>query len=246
MVSDQFDLYTNVHKGQRMNLFNLGILAGTIDYSSQKSIGEFYNQLLQMKDDMHLHATLEETCIHPLLTERVPEGAKDLEKDHQEMRQRLDSLVAHFESIRAKRKEFERSRELELEFYRALNRFNAFYLIHIDKEEEIIHPTLWSLCTDKEMRMAFSKVLRSQTPQQTVQSMKVMLPAANLGERIQLFMAAKPNMPPQVFQSFLKLAEQVLTSDDWKALKARLGVWCVQIPVQNEFRETPCPRRVGR
>jgi iron-sulfur cluster repair protein YtfE (RIC family) len=198
--------------------------AGAINYSNRSAVEELYNDLKELREEMHQHATLEETHIHPLLSERVPGGAIELEQDHREMHQRLDHLIAHFETIRTQSPEFEKSRELELEFYRAMNRFNAFYLVHINKEEEIVQPTLRSLCTDKEMRSVFGKILANQTPDQLTQNMRIMLPAMNPDERADMFFAAKSGMPTQAFQSFMKLAEQVLKPDDWLSLKSRLEV----------------------
>ena len=60
--------------------------------------------------------------------------------------------------------------------------------------------------------------------EQLTQAVRTMLPTMNTNDRADMFNAAKPGMPPQAFQSFLKLAEQVLKPDGWLALKTRLGI----------------------
>lgn len=87
------------------------------------------------------YAALEEKFIHPLLSDRVPGGARKPEENHRIMHQRFDDLVTHVDGIRAK-SDFEKRRELALEFYRAWNRFLSFYFVHINREEEQAQPAL--------------------------------------------------------------------------------------------------------
>jgi hypothetical protein len=49
-----------------------------------------------------------------------------------------------------------------------------------------------------------------------------MLPAMNMHERAEIINAGRASMPPQTFQGLLKLAEQILGSEDWAALKPKI------------------------
>jgi len=150
-VRSQLDLYVGIHKGQRGRIFAIAMKAGTIDCTDQNSLDRLYDELTAFREHMRLHASLEEKFIHPLLSERVPGGARKLEKDHRVMHQKLDDIVAQFEGVRARSAESEMRRELVLEFYRAWNRFISFYFMHINEEEENVQPTLWKICADKEL-----------------------------------------------------------------------------------------------
>ena len=223
-MNHQIDLYTGIHKGQRSRFFKISARAGTIDYADQKSLIMLHDELTSFREHMRLHAALEEKCIHPLLSDRVPGGAKKLEEDHRNINQRFDDLVTHFDAIRTKPADFGRRLELALEFYRAWNRFVSFYFIHINEEEENVQPTLWKLCTNEELANTFRTILASQKPNELKYNLEIMLPAMNLDERAEIINAAQAGAPPEMFQAVLKLAEQVLSPDEWTALKSKIGI----------------------
>jgi hypothetical protein len=223
-MDNQIDLYTGIHKGQRVRLFTISKDAGTIDCADQNAMHRLQEELESFREHMRLHAALEEKFIHPLLSERVPGGSRKLEEDHRIMHQQLDDLVAHFKGVKAKSPDFEKQQELALEFYRAWNRFTAFYFMHIDYEEEHVQPSLWKLCTSKELEETFRLILADQTPKELMGNLELILPAISLSERISLLNEGRANMPPEAFQAALKLAEHVLNTADWIALKSKLMI----------------------
>jgi len=222
-VSDQLDVYVGVHKGQRGRFFDIMMKAGTMDYDDKDSVDRLYRELTAFKEHVFLHASLEERFIHPLLSERVPGGARKLEEDHRMMHQQFDDIVAQLDGIRARSTESEMRGKLVLEFYRAWNRFTSFYFMHINEEEENAQPMLWKICTAKELDQAHKAMIASQNPEQLEYDIQIMLPAVNMHERREIFYAARVSMPPQVFQGLLRVAEQVLSSRDWAALKLEIG-----------------------
>jgi hypothetical protein len=173
---------------------------------------------------MRLHASLEEKFIHTVLSQRVPGGARQLEEDHRVMRQEFDDLIAHFDGIRAKPVDFEKRGELALEFYRAWSRFMAFYFMHIDREEEQIMPVLWKLCTVEELAETHKLMITSQKREELVEDFEMILPNANLQERVEILGTVQVTMPPEAYQEFLKLAERILEPNDWTTLKTKLGL----------------------
>jgi hypothetical protein len=223
-MDNQIDLYTGIHKGQRVRFFTISTEAGSIDCADQNAMDRLQEELESFREHMRLHAALEEKFIHPLLSERVPGGSRKLEEDHRIMHQQLDDLVAHFQGVKAKSSDFEKKQELALEFYRAWNRFTAFYFMHIDYEEEYVQPSLWKLCTSKELEETFRLILANQTPKELMGNLELMLPAISMGERISLLNEGRANMPPEAFQAVLKLAEHVLNTADWIALKSKLMI----------------------
>lgn len=122
-MNDQIDLYANIHKGQRSRFFKIAMQAGTTDYADQNALDRLYDELNSFREHMRLHADAEEKYIHPMLSERVPGGARKLEEDHRIINQRFDDLVTHLDRTRAQSADLKRRRELILEFYRAWNRF---------------------------------------------------------------------------------------------------------------------------
>ena len=124
-MPENIDLYSSVHKGQRLVFFKISSEAGTIDYADEKTVENLYRKLEAFREHMALHAKLEEKFIHPLLSERVPGGARRLEEDHRIMHQRLNELVTHFENVKSKPMDFEKHNEIA---FRVLPRLEQVYV----------------------------------------------------------------------------------------------------------------------
>ena len=222
-MDDQIDVYAGVHKGQRVRFFDIMTKAGTMDYDDKDSLNMLYYELTALKEHVFLHASLEEKFIHPLLSERVPGGARKLEEDHRTMHQQFEDIVAQLDGIRTRSTESELRGKLVLEFYRAWNRFISFYFMHINEEEENAQPMLWKICTANELDNAHKAMISSQNPEELKYDLQIMLPATNVYERPEIFYAARVSMSPQAYQSLLKVAEQLLSSKDWATLKLEIG-----------------------
>jgi len=221
-LQSQIDFYTGAHKGQRAEFSKISKAAGALNINDQNAITALEEELIRFRENMYFHARLEEKFVHPLLSQRIPGGADRLNEDHKIMHKQLDELLACFEEIKNKPADFEKPEELSLEFYRAWARFTAFYLNHIDYEEENAMPSLWKLCTNDELSETFQKILADQTPKELTDNLTLMLPAMNPKERVMVLTAGRATMPPEAFQAVLKIAEQVLTAEDFASLKNSL------------------------
>jgi hypothetical protein len=220
-MSSKIDLYTSAHKGQRYQLSQINTQAGALDVYNLRALERLISGFEELRKEFFLHAALEEKYIHPLLSERKPEGAIDLEDDHRKQRKQLDDLRDHLNTLQEKPKNFEKRGELALEFYRGLNRFTADYLAHVDKEEESIQPLLWNLCTDEELAEAYGTLISSMEIEELMMFLKIMLPAMNIYERAIMLENSK-QIGPEAYNKISKLAEQVLETDDWLELESRL------------------------
>jgi len=221
-LKNQVDLYTGIHKGQRARFSMISKAAGTLNTNDPNALSEFEAELASFRDHMFLHANLEEKFIHPLLAERVPGGANRLNEDHRIMHKQFDDLLAVFGEIRKKPADFEKREDISQEFYLAWNRFIVFYFNHVDYEEEYVMSSLWKLCTSEELFNVFRQVMADQTPNQLMGNLGMMLPAMNPAERAMILNQAKATMPPEAFQAVLKLAERVLSPEDWSKLKTMI------------------------
>jgi hypothetical protein len=126
--------------------------------------------------------------------------------------------------MQSKHKDPIKRAEFGLEFYRALNRFIAFYLPHIDYEEGHMQPTLWAFCSNDELLGILKSTLSSQSPEEGAWWLSVMLPAMNLDERVGLLSAARNMMPPDIFKSRLGFISKLFTPEDWAALKSKMSI----------------------
>lgn len=196
--------------------------AGTLNLNHQNELNMLETELTSFRDHMYVHAGLEEKFIHPLLAERIPGGANRLNDDHRLMHKQFDDLITCFGELKKKPADFEKREDLHQEFYLAWNRFIVFYFNHIDYEEEYAATSLSRLCTNEELFNVFKQVMADQTPQQLMGNLSMMLPAMSPAERAMILNQAKAAMPPEAFQGVLKLAEHVLTPEDWSTLKAMI------------------------
>ena len=222
--SQPFSLYTPVHKGLRSRLYRISTRAGKISYMDEAVIGSFSAEFAPLAASIRLHHDLEEKFIHPLVADRVPGGTIKLAEEHRIVEQMLTDLLSHLQGIRNKPAKFEKHRELGLEFYLAYNRFIAFFLNHINWEEEQTQRSLWNLCTGDELMSTFGRILSAQSPEQTMDNLTMILPSVTLDELTGIFMGAKASVPAEGFQKMLKLGEGIVDAADWSALKTRIGL----------------------
>jgi hypothetical protein len=223
-MNNPVHLYTPVHKGHRRRLCEMSVGAGRLDYTGQAALDALSEELKAVAKILRLHTGYEERFIHPMLSHRMPGGAEKLQADHRVINHMIDLLVAHFEGLKANDIASERRQTLGLEFYLALNRFIAFYLSHMNEEEENAQPALWRLCTYDELVAAQDAIVASQTPEEATESLEMMIPALNLDEVAKLLGMAQKNAPPQAFQNATTLAQRLLSAEEWMAVKALLGI----------------------
>ena len=217
-------VYSNIHKGQRMRFYKIAMQTGTLDFADQKAVSSLHSEVKSMREHIRLHVRGEEQFLHPILKERLPGEARRLEEDHRSIDRQFDDLIVNLDAISVTSIDFEKRREMVLEFYRALNRFISFYLVHINTEEELIQPALWELTTAQELVTAFNAIIfDSETTDKPHEHFEMMMMATNLYERAEILLAGKARNEPEVFPFILKHAQQVLAPDDWEALKAKIG-----------------------
>ena len=216
--------YTPIHKGLRSKLFEVSVKAGRIDYADQAALNGFYDEFASLVASIRQHHTMEEKFYHPLLADSVPGGAEKLEEEHEVVEHLMNNLLAYLDRIKSKSAKFEKRRELGREFYLAFNRFIAFFLNHIDGEEEHYEPTLNNLCTVEELENAQASLLRSQKPEEGLQNLQMILAAANVDDLAELIAEARAALPPEMIQGGFQLAESILSAQDLAALKAKVGV----------------------
>ena len=218
-MSSQIDFYTGIHKGQRDYLSKFSKQAGILNINDQEALIKLSTDYEELIEHFKVHAALEEQHIHPLLYDRIPEGAKDLEQDHKRQEQILEDLSKHLSNLSEKPVEFEKRSEIALEFYRGFNRFISIYLVHINKEEESIQPSLWKLCTPGELLNAFNTIITSMEPPMLMLNLGIMIPAMNIDERMTLLNGIKASAPPEAYKGVTALAQRVLSPEDWDELR---------------------------
>ena len=222
-MSQNIDLYTGAHKGQRNYLYKLSSLAGKLDVSDHESLKEYIFQLKLLRDEFALHAELEEKHIHPIILKRMPGVVAMLEEDHANQKAFFSELVSSLDNLNVV-PEYEKHSGIFLEFFRAFNRFIAMYLQHINFEEMEVQPTLWRVCSQEELASIMSSIIAYQKPEDLNYNLEMMFSSMTADEVSGVIAGARARMPQEAVSRTLELAERVMDSDNWGKVKTSLGL----------------------
>jgi hypothetical protein len=169
-----------------------------------------------------MHAQHEGQFIHPFLEKKFPQRAEFLDGEHGDLNTNLVELEAFFEDIQANPCVEIQCRTFGREFYRALQRFIARYLDHMDEEERTMIQ-LWQACTLDELREVIRELRASMTPDQEREELWDMLPALNGHEQVKLFRTLKLGVDEGRYQNAWAVAEQVLDPRDYQNLQSGMS-----------------------
>jgi iron-sulfur cluster repair protein YtfE (RIC family) len=216
----RWDIYGPVHKGLRRAHGAMAMRLGAADYGAD---------LRPLLDDLraHLemaaqHLTHEEDHIHAALTARAPEAVAELGEQHEHHRARFAALTAAIARLehgeRADRPGLGRLLYLEFSAYVAED------FLHMLHEETVTWPLLCDLFSDDELMAIEQAIIASLSPEETIATMRMMLPAMNPAERTGLLTGMKAGAPPQAYAAVIEhAARPTLPLSDFAELQ-RLGL----------------------
>jgi hypothetical protein len=216
------DLYRDIHKGIRAELFAVTTTAGSldpIDHPAWVELGGRMNALLDLLVD---HAEHEDAHIQPVLEDVLPDLAAQIAEDHEAVEARFDGLrdlALLVASVRAPEVRLVADR-----LYLNLAELTGVYLAHQDTEEWVVMPALEQAVGVPATIAIHEAIIGSIPPEKMAASLAVMLPAMNVDDRTELLGGMQAGAPPEVFAGVWALAGQVLAPTDTAALGARLGV----------------------
>jgi hypothetical protein len=212
------DLYRDIHKGIRAELFALTGEAGRIDPASGASRAAVAGQVRGLVQVLETHADHEDTAIGPVLEQHLPHLAERIGGDHARLAGRTAQLV-------------DRAEEAALsggagshQLYLDLAEFTGVYLVHQDVEERVVLQALSQVVGPDAVMAIHAAIIASIPPDQMARSLAFMLPAMNVNGRAELLGGMQAAAPPQVFEGVWGLAASVLTPADHAAVGARLGL----------------------
>lgn len=221
-LNGRHDLYGLVHKALRLAQCQMLIRLGQFDYvhgDVAGLVGELRG-LLAMGQG---HIAHEEAHVHPALEAKAPGGTRVLEAHHGSHRAQfaaLEALVAELERAEASRRA-----AIGRRLYLSYTRFVAEDFEHMLEEETVTQPLLWSLFDDAGLRGIEHAIVSSIPPEKSILFLRLMIPAANRDERVQLLGGMKLNAPREAFIAVLEnAARPTLSADDMADLERRLAL----------------------
>lgn len=217
-----FDLYRDIHKGIRTELFDVTAAAGRLDPSDRVERVAHATRVREVVQFLVSHAEHEDRHIEPALRAVAPELAEEIHVDHVALDATMGDLIDVADLAFADGRHDARAAVHEL--YLALGDFTARYLRHQSTEERTVMPRLFEALGFDAVLMVHRAILADIAPDEMGASLAVMLPAMNADDRTELLGGMKAEAPAEAFAGVWALAGQVLAPRDVAQLAERLDV----------------------
>lgn len=218
----EVDIYRDVHKGIRSELFAVTLDAGRVDPHDDEAVGAVAGRWGSLVKLLVEHARHEEDFVQPVVQQFAPLYAAEILESHA----RLEGQMAQLELLadRAGEACAAQRRLFTHRLYLGLASFTAAYLEHQEFEEFEVMVMLSQHLTFEELLAVDNAIVASIEPDMMAKCAALMLPAMNIEDQTDLFEGARGGVPPEVFQGMLMLAQTVLDPASYDTLARRLGV----------------------
>lgn len=216
------DLYRDIHKGIRSELFAVTTEAGRIDPSDLRDRAALATQVSSVVELLVQHAEHEDAGIQPALETELPDLAAVIDADHHALEARMERLVELAQVVQVASTADQRFRTHQL--YVELASFTSTYLAHQDTEERIVMPALEAAIGIDAVLAIHGGIIASIPPDELMRSLAVMFPAMNVDDRTELLGGMQATAPPEAFGGVVSLLRSVLPDHEAGAVTARLGV----------------------
>ena len=217
-----FDLYRDIHKGIRAELFAVTGAAGTLDPADRVGRADLAQHIESVLELLVTHAEHEDTAIQPALELHLPDLAARIAVDHDHLERRIESIATRAAEVIDGP---DGTSRVDVHgIYLELAAFTSAYLAHQDTEEREVMPALEQAIGVEAVVGIHGAILASLTPEETAVSMPLMLAAMNVDDRVDLLGGMRANAPAEAFAAVWNLAGAVLTPGDRKATAVRLGI----------------------
>jgi hypothetical protein len=216
------DLYRDIHKGIRAELFAVTVEAGRIDPRDAAARVAVAGRVQTLVGILDAHAGHEDAVIQPVLENELPNLAARVQADHHLLEGRSAQLrtvaddVVHIPG---------RSQAAALhQLYLQLAGFTSSYLGHQDLGERTVQPALAQAIGPQAVMDLHGAIVSSIPPDEMAAALPIMLPAMNVDGRAELLGGMQANAPCQVFEGIWGLSASVLAPAELAAVAVRLGI----------------------
>jgi hypothetical protein len=216
------DLYKDIHKGIRAELFSVTAEAGGIDPSEGIARAALATHVSDVVELLVGHAHHEDAAIQPVLETCLPDLAERIELDHLTLEAHMDDLVAMASDAASPRAVDPGAQVHRL--YLALASFTSDYLRHQDVEERVVMPGLEAAVGIEDVVRIHQAILADIPPQEMAKGLAVMIPAMNIDDRAALLGGMQAGAPAEAFAGVWSLVGSVLDVAELRPLARRLDL----------------------
>ncbi len=216
------DLYRDIHKAIRVELFSVTTEAARLDPSQGIARAALAGHVQDVVQLLVSHAEHEDGAIQPALEANLPDLAERVERDHLTLEARMVDLQDMAAEAAALEVVDPGARVHRLHL--ALAAFTGQYLEHQDVEERVIMPALEVAIGVEAVVSIHQAILAGIPPEEMGRSLALMIPAMNIDDRVEMLGGMRADAPAEVFDGVWGLAGSVLDPSDLTALAGRLGL----------------------
>lgn len=215
-----FDIYRDVHKAIRNEMFEVTMAAGSLDPDDRLARREhvarvhaLIDLLVHHAEHEDVHLDIEITRVDPALMDAITVAHDELEAALVRLGRLADaSLVT------------DDGRAGAHALYLELAAFTGAYLQHQDFEERVVMRAMCGAYSVEELIEIHTRIVTSIEPQLNFRFTALMLPAINVVDRVEVLGGMRATMPPEVFDGVWAMAGNVLSTREYLATAARLGL----------------------
>jgi Hemerythrin HHE cation binding domain len=223
-LNGRHDIYGPIHKGLRKAQCDLLVRLGNTDFGDAGATTDLLSDMRGLLALAAAHLEHEDGHIHDALRARGAVSVDRLDHQHDDHRTTFAGLEKLVSAIEAARGAAERT-ALGRRLYLAFGAYIAHDLEHMLEEETVAAPQLWSLYSDAEMMAIENRIVGSLPPEKAMAFMRLMIPAANPGERAAMLGGMKQQAPREAFDAVIEFAARPnLSAAEFADLARRLDL----------------------
>jgi hypothetical protein len=216
------DLYRDIHKGIRAELFAVTAEAGRLDPYDAAARVAVAAHVQALVGILEAHAGHEDASIQPVLENEFPDLAARIRADHELLEGRTAELRTMADDVVVTPGHAQATALHQL--YLQLAGFTSLYLGHQDVEERTMQPALAQALGPQAVMDIHGAIVSSIPPDEMAAALAVMLPAMNVDGRSELLGGMQANAPRPVFEGIWGLSASVLAPADHTAVAVWLGI----------------------
>ena len=206
----RYNAFHQIHKGLRALLYETGIQLQHADFWNAEETDAVIERITEVVRLFEEHADKEDAFVFPAIEKYDPAIADAFEREHVK-----DHLLGHqlSDAIAACKAAPVITEKAQAGFaiHRAYEKFMAFNLEHMAKEEEILNRILWRHYTDEEL-LDITRQIIAHVPADSMQRYnKWMMRGLNNAEISRWLKTVEKTAPEPVFQELFSVAEKELS-----------------------------------
>lgn len=217
-----FDLYRDIHKGIRSELFAVTTAAGNVDPGDRADRADLAGHIASVVELLVTHAEHEDAVVQPAIEEHLPALAEQIAVDHPALEARIEE-IGFMADAAVNAPAFAQRFELH-RIYVELASFTSAYLAHQDLEERQVMPGLERAIGVEAVIGLNQAIVSAIPPEQMAKTLPIMIRAMNVDDRTDVLGGMQRSAPPEVFAQVFGLARSVLSPCEGEALARRLGI----------------------